>query len=423
MITRHRRSAPAAATSPASAASSPRFPRPVIAGLLGLILAGGRGTRLNALTTWRAKPAVPFGAGFRIIDFTLGNCFNSGLQRIGVLTQYQAQSLLPHLDDWACFAARCGRALHVLSHGTDDQDGYRGTADAVYRNLDFIQAHAPRQVLILAGDHVYNMDYGMMLAEHRCRGARLSVGCVEVPLTEASAFGVMQIAADRRICGFVEKPRAPQPIPGRDDTALASMGIYLFDTDFLTELLQADAARADSTRDFGHDVIPAAVARGGAYAHALRDVHDPSRPGYWRDVGTVDAYWNCNLEVLGHDDLDMGQDEWPLWNAARIRAACSESKTAPGAAISATARIQHSVLSADVRVAGDSCIEDSVLLPGVRIGPHCRIRRAVIEEGCELPEGCVIGEDAQQDRRHFHLSPGGTVLVTAEMLQQQQVTA
>lgn len=424
--THHRRSdaaSPPAFISSPSATNVPRFPRPAMPGLLALILAGGRGTRLNALTAWRAKPAVPFAGGFRIIDFTLGNCFNSGIQKIGVLTQYQAQSLQPHLQDWARFASRVGRSLSVLSHSAGGEAGYCGTADAVYRNLDFVGAQAPDHVLVLAGDHVYNMDYGLMLDQHRRSGARVTVGCVEVPLSEASAFGVMQIDERGRICGFAEKPAHPQAIPGRSDTALASMGIYLFDTGFLSELLRADAQDPISTHDFGHDVIPAVVARGDACAHRLRDVRDPSRSGYWRDVGTVDAYSDCNLELLSRNGLDGDPDVWPLWNAARLQAARPQGKALLAAAISATARVLRSVLSADVRVDGGSRIEDSVLLPGVRIGPHCRIRKAIIEEGCELPEGSVIGEDPQQDRMRFHLSPGGTVLVTAAMLRRQALAA
>lgn len=401
----------------------PPLPRPPLSSVLGMILAGGRGSRLDALTAWRAKPAVPFGDGFRIIDFTLGNCLNSGVPDVGVLTQYQAQSLAPHLDSWARFAARAGRSITTLTPAADGSADYQGTADAVYRNLEFIRSHAPRQVLILAGDHIYNMDYGAMLAQHVRRGAGVTIGCVEVPLAQASAFGIMQVDADERICGFAEKPSAPQAIPGRCDTALASMGIYLFDTDFLLELLHRDAALDGSAHDFGHDVIPAAVAAGAAYACSLRDVRDPSRPGYWRDVGTVDAYWHCNLEMLSAAGLDAGCRNWPLWNEARIRCATLGGKAMSATSVSPAAEVIRSVLASDVHIAGGSHVEDCVVLPGVSIGAHCRIRKAVIEEGCRLPAGIVIGLDADQDRLHFHVSPGGAVLVTSAMLERQALAA
>jgi glucose-1-phosphate adenylyltransferase len=425
MLTTNAAPAPAPCDRADHAASQNPFPRPMQHGVLALVLAGGRGSRLDPLTAWRAKPAVPFGCDCRIIDFTLSNCLNSGIADVGVLTQYQAQSLLPHVNEgWAEFAGSHGHSMRALAHSRCAAAGYAGTADAVYRNLDFVRLHAPSQVLILAGDHIYNMDYSAMLEQHVERRARLTVGCVEVPLAEAQSFGVMQIDAEQRILAFEEKPRAPQPIPGRCDTALASMGIYVFDTDYLIDCLEADAERAASSHDFGHDIIPAAVRSGRAYAHALRDVRFPLLPGYWRDVGTIDAYWRSNLEVgaAGAVASHFGSEVWPLWTEARRNGPAAAAHE-PAAWIDRDSALERAVVSRGACVGAGASVKESVLLPGAVVGPHCIVQRAVIEDGCVLPAGTQIGVDAERDRARFHITAGGVVLVTAEMLGQLYAAA
>jgi glucose-1-phosphate adenylyltransferase len=386
-----------------------------------LILAGGRGSRLGALTARRAKPAMPMAGQYRLIDFTLANCQNSGIARADVLTQHLADSLEPHLAKvWARTDAGGGvyaRSLRAVG-GSDECGGYRGTADAVYQNLPLLRVDHPEQVLILAGDHAYRMDYRAMLAEHLRRRARLTVGCVRVPLDLARGFGVVQVDAAERICSFAEKPARPEPLPAHDDLALVSMGIYIFDIDFLSELLHADAAAPSSSHDFGHDVLPAAVAAGGAYAYTLRDPDNPQRQGYWCDVGTIDAYRRTNLEIaLGTARLGPGSDTWPLRLQQQPTAQPQDGRSiVSGARVSASATLSRSVLFPGVHVGPAAFVQGTVVLAGSRIGAGSVIADAVIEEGCEIPAGMVIGMDRERDRRRFHVSAGGTVLVTPEML-------
>ncbi len=383
---------------------APASPRPDMKGVLALVLAGGRGTRLGALTERRAKPAVSIAGQHRIIDFTLSNCRNSGISEVGVLTQYMAGTLAPHLQAWRSSGAD-GEAIHTLAaHG---DDSYAGTADAIYQNRDVIRSLAPSHVLVLAADHVYKMDYAAMLADHLRRGARLTVGCVEVPLAEASGFGVIEIDSEQRLRGFVEKPPLPRPIPGKPDRALASMGIYLFDTRLLMERLEADAADGRSSHDFGKDIIPALVrTEPRIYAHSLKDVRNPARAGYWRDVGTLDAYWQTSLELAGAaPPLDLIDAAWPVRAVGHDR-----SGQLPDGAV----EIRESVVSRNVAIGADSRIERSILLPGARIGAGSTIRNAIVDEGCRLPPGSVIGLDPEQDRLRHSVTASGLVLVSAQ---------
>jgi glucose-1-phosphate adenylyltransferase len=401
---------------------------------LALVMAGGRGSRLGPLTDHCAKPAVPFGGKFRIIDFTLSNCINSGLRRVGVLTQYRAHALLRHLQQgWSFLRGEFDEFVEMLpaQQRVDDSAWYAGTADAVYQNLDIVRMHAPRHVVILAGDHVYKMDYARMLAAHVESGAQLTIGCLEVPLAEATAFGVLQADGDGRVRRFAEKPCDPEPMPGKPDTALASMGIYVFDMEYLVEVLMRDAANPASRRDFGGDVIPAAIGVDRVFAHPFRDLHDPTRAGYWRDVGTLDAYWRANLELAGAvPDLDLYDDAWPVRG---VRGTAAPAKFVPcaggreGAAtgslvaegsIVCGGTVQRCVLFSRVRVESHAEIDRSVILPGVTVGPRSRIVNAIIGEGCRLPEGIAIGLDPEADRERFFVTESGVVVVTQAALGQ-----
>jgi glucose-1-phosphate adenylyltransferase len=401
---------------------------------LALVLAGGRGSRLYSLTDARAKPAVPFGGKFRIVDFPLSNCMNSGIRRICVLTQYKAHSLIRHIQmGWGFLRGEFNEFVEVVpaQQQVDEASWYRGTADAVYQNIEILRAHAPRYVLVLAGDHIYKMDYAAMLAAHVARGADVSVGCIEVPREQASAFGVMQVDEQWRIRSFVEKPADPESMPGRPDLALASMGIYVFNTQFLIERLLHDAADPKSSHDFGKDVIPGAIGRYPAYAYPFRDPAS-GRQAYWRDVGTVDAFWAANLELVEvQPELNLYDADWPIWtHQAQLPPAkfvfegehpgIAQNSLVSGGCIVAGAAVRHSVLFSNVRIEVDSHVDDSVVLPDVRIGRGCRIRRAVIDKGCRIPDGTSIGVDPASDARRFHVSPSGVVLVTTQMLGQDR---
>ncbi|MGE0875758.1 MAG: glucose-1-phosphate adenylyltransferase [Burkholderiales bacterium] len=403
---------------------------------LAIVLAGGRGERLGPLTEWRAKPAVPFGGKFRIIDFTLSNCVNSGIRRIGICTQYRAQSLIRHLQrGWAFLDGRFHEFVELLpAQQRVSSAWYQGTADAVYQNLDFLRYHDPAYVLVLAGDHVYKMDFGRMLEEHVLRGARMSVGCVEAPLADATQLGVMQVDAAFRITGFQEKPSRPAPMPGRDDVALSSMGIYLFDAKFLYEQLHSDAGDASSSRDFGKDIIPRLVREGvPVYAHRFADscVNMSDGRPYWRDVGTVDAYWQANMELTRvTPDLNLYDETWPVWtyqsqlppgkfvfDTDGRRGAAVDSLVSGGCVVSGS-DVHRSVLFSGVRVNSYSSIEDSLILPYADVARHAVLRRVVLDSRCRVPEGMQIGVDPETDRRRFHVTPGGVTLVTPEMLGQ-----
>ncbi|MEC9363550.1 MAG: sugar phosphate nucleotidyltransferase [Pseudomonadota bacterium] len=380
--------------------------RALLANTFALVLAGGRGTRLEGLTARRAKPAVPIAARHRIIDFTLSNCLNSGLACVGVLTQYMAQSLAPHLAAWS----RLSRAMELLTLPAGAGRAYAGTADAVHQNRDLIRRLAPAQVLVLAADHVYRMDYARMLDEHLQRRAQVTVGCVEVPVESARSFGVMAIDDAGWIAGFAEKPDAPSAIPGRPAVALASMGIYVFETDFLLRLLRDDALRPHSARDFGRNVIPDALAATTrAYAHRLRDVHFPSRDGYWRDVGTVDAYWQTSLELCSDNPPWCLEDpQWPVHSLSIDR---QEGSSVRADDDDGMADVRHSVLFAGVRLGAGTRLDRCIALPGVQIEAGCRVRNAIIDEGCRLPPGTEIGIDPAADRRRYPVTANGVVLV------------
>jgi glucose-1-phosphate adenylyltransferase len=400
---------------------------------LALILAGGRGARLQDLTQWRAKPAVHFGGKFRIIDFPLSNCVNSGIRRIGVLTQYKAHSLIRHLvRGWSRFQDELGEFVEVLpASQRTTGNWYAGTADAVYQNLDIIRTYRPELVLILAGDHVYKMDYGAMLAFHAERQADMTVGCVEVSLEEARGFGVMAVDEHGKVERFDEKPKEPIPMPGSTDTALASMGIYVFNTEFLCDELIRDARDRESERDFGHNIIPDAIARSQVYAYPFRDA-ESGEQGFWRDVGTVDAFWSANMELVDpQPELDLYDDRWPILTyqqqlpSAKFLAeegypqGTVIDSTVSGGCVVCSGRLNRSVLFSSVKIDAGSQLDECVVFPSVTIGRDCRIRKAIIDVGCNIPDGEVVGEDREEDARRFHVTQGGVVLITPEMLGQR----
>ncbi len=400
---------------------------------LALILAGGRGSRLKHLTLWRAKPAVPFGGKFRIIDFPLSNCMNSGIRRVGVLTQYKAHSLIKHIQrGWGFLRGELGEFVELLpAQQRIETSWYAGTADAVYQNLDIIRNHESEFVLILAGDHVYKMDYGSMILHHIDSGADVTVACVEVPVARASEFGVMTVNEQSRIVRFEEKPEKPESLPGRPDTALASMGIYVFNTKFLYEQLIHDADVPYSAHDFGKDVIPSIIDAYRVMAYPFRDPLTGKQP-YWRDVGTIDAFWEANTELIGvTPELNLYDEEWPIWTyqeqlpPAKFvfdddgrRGMAVDSMVSGGDIISGSI-VRRSLLFSNVRVESYSSITDSVVLPDVNIGLHCRLRKAIIDKGCNILDRMVIGENFEEDARRFYVTKRGVVLVTPEMLGQE----
>lgn len=411
---------------------SPRFISNLTRNTLALIMAGGRGERLKHLTKWRAKPAVPFGGKFRIIDFPLSNCINSGIRRIGVLTQYKSHSLNLHIQrGWGHLRGEFGEFVELLpAQQRIEESWYAGTADSIYQNIDIIRAHSPEYVLILAGDHIYKMDYGTMLAKHVETKADITVGCIGVPVEKASAFGVMGVDKNLRIETFIEKPENPVSMPGKKDESLCSMGIYIFNTDLLFELLIRDADTKESSHDFGKDIIPYAIHKYHVYAYPFTDTNSGIQ-SYWRDVGTVDAFWAANLELIGiTPELNLYDDEWPIWTSQeqlppakfifdddQRRGMAVDSMVSGGCIISG-ARICHSLLFSNVSVDCYTKIDSSVILPNVTIGRNCRIYHAVIDKGCIIPDGMVIGKDNEQDRERFYVSPTGVVLVTPDMLGQ-----
>jgi len=396
-------------------------------------MAGGRGSRLQQLTQWRAKPAVPFGGKFRIIDFPLSNCVNSGIRRIGVATQYKAHSLIMHIQHgWGHLRGEYGEFVELLpaQQRIDETSWYAGTADSIFQNMDIIHSHGPKYVLILAGDHIYKMDYGPMIAQHVENQADITVGCIEVPLEDAKAFGVMGTDDEGRIHSFIEKSENPAPIPGNEAMALCSMGIYIFNTDFLFEQLIRDSQTPGSTRDFGKDIIPAAIQKYRVFAYPFRDAQSGVQ-SYWRDVGTVDAYWKANLELIGvTPELNLYDNEWPIWTyqeqlpPAKFifdeddrRGMAVDSMVSGGCLISG-ATVRHSLLFSNVCVDDYTLIENTVVLPDAVIGKRCDIKNAIIDKGCQIYDDTNIGVDLEADRDRYHVTPGGVVLVTPEMLGQ-----
>lgn len=415
----------------------PRFVSQLTRGAYAMVLAGGRGSRLHQLTDWRAKPAVPFGGKFRIIDFTLSNCVNSGIRRIGVATQYKAQSLIRHIQrGWSFLDGRFSEHVDIMPPQQQvEQNWYQGTADAVFQNLDTIQSERPTHVLVLSGDHVYKMDYGRLLAFHARKRADLTVACIEVPVRDAIGFGVMGVEADGRVSSFVEKPPVPPEIPSKPGYALANMGVYVFSADFLYQQMARDAHDPDSSHDFGHDVIPHCVANHRVFAQPFSESYAGAdgAAAYWRDVGTIDSYWAANMELTGvTPELNLYDEEWPIWTYQEqtppakfvfdddARRGMAVDSMVAGGTIVSGALVRRSMLFTRVRVHSHSLIEDSVLLPSVDVGRNCIVRGAVIDRGCRIPEGTRIGVDLELDRKRFHVSEGGIVLVTPDMLGQGQ---
>ncbi len=416
----------------------PRFVSVITKNTVALILAGGRGSRLKQLTDWRAKPAVPFGGKFRIIDFPLSNCMNSGIRRIGVVTQYKAHSLIKHIQrGWGFLRGEFDEfvELHPAQQRLDESSWYKGTADAIYQNLDILRVYRPEYVLVLAGDHVYKMDYGEMLASHVRTGADMTVACIEMPVQEAAgAFGVMTVDDKSRVTDFSEKPEAPTPMPGKPDVALCSMGIYVFNASFLYEQLIRDADDPDSEHDFGKNLIPHLISAGyRLFAHSFNEscVHGVDEPAYWRDVGTVDAYWEANLDLARvTPDLNLYDRYWPIWTyqeqlpPAKFvfdtddRRGMAVDSMVSGGCIISGAVVRRSVLFSNVHVREGAYLERAVVLPDVRIGQGVVLRDVVIDKGCTIPGNMAIGVDRESDQKRFYITEKGVTLVTPEMLGQ-----
>jgi glucose-1-phosphate adenylyltransferase len=400
---------------------------------MALVLAGGRGSRLQQLTDVRAKPAVYFGGKFRIVDFAMSNCLNSGIRRMAVMTQYKSHSLLRHIQrGWGFLKSEMNEFVDLLpaQQRIDESSWYRGTADAVWQNLDIIRHNRPDYLLVLAADHIYKMDYARLLVDHVERGAPCTVACFEVPLAEARAFGVMKVDDQDRILEFAEKPEHPEPIPGRPDVALASMGIYLFDAEFLYDTLPKFVTGDDTHHDFGRDVIPALVAAGQAIAHPFTRscVGEPGKGAYWRDVGTLDAYWEANIDLTATDpQLNLYDRDWPIWtyqeqlppakfvhNMGDRRGLAIESMVSGGCIVSG--QLNRSLLFSSCRVHSFAKVDWSVLLPEVQVGRGARLTKCIVDRGCTIPDGMVIGEDPLADAERFNRTARGVTLVTRDML-------
>jgi glucose-1-phosphate adenylyltransferase len=407
-----------------------RYVSRLTSGTLAVVMAGGRGERLKALTEHRCKPATPFGGKFRIIDFVLSNCVNSGIRQIAVLTQYKAQSLIQHIErGWSYLRGELGEFIELIP--AQQQIGihwYRGTADSVFQNLDFIRSHNPNYVLILAGDHIYKMDYGPMIAYHEQCEADVTVGVVDVPIERAHEFGIMTTDETNRVIKFAEKPQQPDPIIGHENMARASMGIYVIAMDRLEKLLVEDATNETTNHDFGRNIIPPAIARLRVFAYPFQDVETRAQY-YWRDVGNVDAFYEANMELVAlNPDLNIYDRQWPIWTyqaqepPAKFvldedgrRGMAVNSMVAGGCIISGS-YVRWSLLSNDVRIEEASVIDSSVLLPGVTVGRHCKITRSILDEGCMVPDGMQIGQDLGLDAQRFFVTKRGVVLVTQDML-------
>src|ERR1700728_867633 len=408
-----------------------RYVSRLTSGTLAVVMAGGRGERLKALTLHRCKPATPFGGKFRIIDFVLSNCVNSGIRQISILTQYKAQSLIQHVQrGWSYLRGEFGEFIEVLP--AQQQLGpvwYRGTADAVHQNIELMASHHPKHVLVLAGDHIYKMDYGPMIAYHVEKGADITVGVVEVPAAESRSYGVLTATEWNRVTRFAEKPAVPDTLPARPEVILASMGIYVFNMRLLQELLAADAASESSAHDFGKNILPDAIAAGRqVFAYPFQDVKTRAQ-SYWRDVGTIDAYFDANLELVHvRPELNIYDQDWPIWTyqvqqpPAKFildedgRRGTAINSMVSGGCIISGAAVRESLLFSDVRVDEGSSIQSSVILPHVEIGRGCVVRGAILDEGCEIPDGMTIGVDRAADASRFHVTDKGVVLVTADML-------
>ncbi len=402
---------------------------------MAFVLAGGRGSRLKELTDKRAKPAVYFGGKSRIIDFALSNAVNSGIRRISVATQYKAHSLIRHLQrGWSFFRAERNESLDILpaSQRLDEENWYRGTADAVTQNIDIIQSYGPKYILILAGDHIYKQDYSLMIQQHVESGADVTVGCIEVPRMEATAFGVIKVDKNDRILDFVEKPADPPAMPGHPDMALASMGIYVFETEFLIELLRQDAQNPDTSNDFGTDLIPQIVKNGKAIAHpfsrsCVRSGAEPEP--YWRDVGTIDAFWQANIDLTDFvPELDIYDTEWPIWTYSELTAPAkfihneegrrgqALSSMVSGGCIISGSQLHRCLLFTGVKTHSFSTLDGVIAMPYAEIGRNARLSNVVIDRDVVIPEGLVVGEDPELDAKRFRRTEGGVCLITEPMI-------
>ncbi|WBU61331.1 glucose-1-phosphate adenylyltransferase [Paracoccus albus] len=409
---------------------------------MAYVLAGGRGSRLKELTDRRAKPAVYFGGKSRIIDFALSNALNSGIRKMAVATQYKAHSLIRHLNrGWSFFRSVRNEFLDILpaSQQMDEENWYRGTADAVAQNIHIIDSYDVDYLIVLAGDHIYKMDYELMLQQHVDSGADVTVGCLTVPRAEASAFGVMDVDADGRIVSFLEKPKDPPGMPDDPDSTLASMGIYVFDWKFLRELLRKDSGDANSSHDFGHDLIPEIVMNGKAVAHRFTDScvrSSPEAPAYWRDVGTIDAFWRANIDLTDFSpELDLYDRDWPIWTYAEItppakfihddedRRGHAVSSMVSGGCIISGSEVRNSLLFTGVKANSYSSLKSVVALPYVNIGRHVQLTNVVVDRGVDIPEGLIVGEDPEEDAKWFRVSEGGVTLITQAMLDRMAASA
>ena len=409
--------------------------QPLARDAMAYVLAGGRGSRLHEMTDTRAKPAVYFGGKSRIIDFALSNAINSGIRRIGVATQYKAHSLIRHLQrGWNFLREERNESFDILpaSQRISEFQWYEGTADAVFQNIDIIESHGPAFMVVLAGDHIYKMDYELMLQQHCDQSADVTVACMEVPRAEASGFGVMAVDADDRITAFVEKPADPPPMPGKPDVSLASMGIYVFNTRFLFDQLRRDAEAPGSTRDFGKDIIPYLVEHGKAVAHRFADscVRAPDEAqAYWRDVGTIDAYWEANIDLTDVvPQLDLYDHSWPLWTYSEVtppakfvhdahgRRGEAVSSLVSGDCIISGSAIHRSLIFTGVRAHSFSQLDQAVILPRCEIGRGARLSKVVVDRGVRIPEGLVVGEDPVLDAKRFRRTDAGVCLITRSMV-------
>ena len=408
---------------------------PLARDAMAYVLAGGRGSRLLELTDKRAKPAVFFGGKTRIIDFALSNALNSGIRRIAVATQYKAHSLIRHLQrGWNFLRPERNESFDVLpaSQMVSESQWYAGTADAVYQNIDIIASYRPQYLIVLAGDHIYKMDYELMLQQHVETGADVTIGCLEVPRMDATGFGVMHVDESDRIISFLEKPADPPGMPDKPDMALASMGIYVFETGFLFDQLRRDVDDPGSSHDFGKDLIPHIVANGRAFAHrftasCVRSDHETE--AYWRDVGTLDAYWQANVDLTDVvPALDLYDRSWPIWTYAELtapakfvyndegrRGTAVDSLVAGDCIVSGSA-VNRSLLSTGVRVNSYAKVEEAVILPYVNIGRSARLKKAVVDRGVRIPEGLVVGEDPKSDAERFRRTDEGVCLITQKMI-------
>ena len=402
---------------------------------LALILAGGRGSRLKQLTDNQSKPAVPFGGKFRIIDFPLSNCINSGIRRIGVLTQYRAHTLIKHLQrGWSFLQPELNEFVEIwpAQQQTSGETWYQGTADAVFQNIEVILEHNPKYILILAGDHIYKQDYSKMLADHIDSDAQASVACIDVPIQSAKEFGVVGVDDQDNIINFVEKPIDPPSIPGRPDRAFASMGIYIFNADFLIDLLRKDAEDSNSSHDFGKDILPSLVGKAKLHAHRFNKscVYNKEDEPYWRDVGTLDAYWSANIDLTYVvPDLDLYDSSWPIWTfqeqlpaakfvfESELRTGMALRSLVSSGCIISGSLIKGSLLFTNVLVHSFALVEDSVVLPNCVIHRNARVHKAILSAGCVVPRGLVVGEDPEFDKKYFYHTENGITLVTPQMIQ------